>query len=169
MTRSVLLAAIAAATLATAAGASPYRHAHLVESIVANRIEQGFDHRERNARIIRAAYLAGFSYWFDSRCDFLPMPTFEAIRRIVDNANRETETEGTAEAVRIGLADARAFLGEQGCATRDANAARAALTTFWQGTVQTLRNGQQQAPEASPALPRGREFRASLPGNHDRM
>jgi hypothetical protein len=170
---ATLLAAVAAATLAGAATAqaSPYRHGHLVQSIVQNQIEQGFDHREPNARVIRAAYLAGFSYWYDSRCDFLPMPTFEAIRRIVDNASREAEVEGTAEAVRIGLADAKAFLGEQGCATRDANAARASLTAFWQTTAQIIQNGQRQrrAPETAPTLPQRREFRAGWSDDRNRM
>jgi hypothetical protein len=168
---AALLAAVATLAGVAAAQASPYRHQHLVQSIVSNQIEQGFDHREANARVIRAAYLAGFSYWYDSRCDFLPMPTFEAIKTIVEKANQESQVEGTAEAVRIGLADAKAFLGEQGCATRDANAARASLTTFWQGAVQLIQNGQQprSAPQTAPAQPRGREFRADWRDDRNRM
>lgn len=167
---ALLATAITFAGAATV-DASPYRHGHLVRSIVQNQIEQGFGHREPNARVIRAAYLAGFSYWYDSRCDFLPMPTFEAIKQIVENASRDSEVEGTSEAVRIGFADARAFLGEQGCATREANAARAALTTFWQTTAQIIQNGQQprRAPEMTPALPQRREFRAGWSDDRNRM
>jgi hypothetical protein len=168
---AALLAAVATLASVGAAQANPYRHQHLVQSIVSNQIEQGFDHREANARVIRAAYLAGFSYWYDSRCDFLPMATFEAIKTIVEKANQESQVEGTAEAVRIGLADAKAFLGEQGCATRDANAARASLTTFWQGAVQLIQNGQprRNAPDAAPAQPQRREFRADWSSDRNRM
>lgn len=146
---ALFAAAVTAATLvgAPAAKAGPYQHEHLVEAIVSNRIEQAFGHRDQQARVIRAAYLAGFSFWYDSRCDFLPMPTFEAIKAIVEKANRDNDS--THEAVRIGLADAKAFLGEQGCATRDAGAARASLSAFWQNTMQLIQNGRPR-PDASP-------------------
>lgn len=169
---AIFAAAVTVATLvgAPAAKAGPYQHEHLVQAIVGNQIEQVFDHREGNARLIRAAYLAGFSHWYDSRCDFLPMPTFEAIKTIVEKAHREAEVEGTSEAAQLGQRDAKAFLGEQGCATRDANAARASLTTFWQGAMQLINNGQRgtspsQAPSAAPRP----ELRADWSTDHNRM
>lgn len=150
--RKIILAALAVATVGTAAQASPYRHEHLVQAIVGNRIETAFDHTDEASRAIRASYLAGFSYYYDSRCDFLPMPTFEAIKTIIGRINQDV-VPGSGEAARIGLADAKAFLAEQGCATREANAARAALTTFWQVTVQQIQNGGPAAP--SGQLPSG--------------
>lgn len=155
----VKIAALAAAALATAGAASaqnsPYRHQHLVQAIVDNRIDTEFDHTDQTSRAIRASYLAGFSYYYDSRCDFLPVPTFEAIKTIIGRINQEV-VPGSGEAAQIGLVDAKAFLAEQGCATREAQAARGALTTFWQATVRQIQSGGQQAPgPRGPASVRG--------------
>jgi hypothetical protein len=155
---SIAAAVAMAVTLvaAPAAKAGPYQQEHLVQALVGNRITETFQHDNPTTRVIRAAYLASFSLWYDSRCDFLPMPTFEAIKAIVAEARSETITQGTAEAAEIGLRDAKAFLGEQGCATRDANAARTALTGFWEGAMQAIANGGAGNGRAQPAPPPAR-------------
>lgn len=145
--KTFILAACAAAVLAGPAAANPYQHRHLVQGVVDGRIAEVFNHDDREARRIRAAYLAGFSLWYDSRCDFLPMPTFEAIRAMAAEARRNPESP-TAEAAQIGEQDAKAFLGEEGCATRTAQAARGSLERFWEDAVQRMAGPQREAPPA---------------------
>lgn len=145
--KTFILAACAAAVLAGPAAANPYQHRHLVQGVVDGRIAEVFNHDDREARRIRAAYLAGFSLWYDSRCDFLPMPTFEAIRAMAAEARRNPESP-TAEAAQIGEQDAKAFLGEEGCATRTAQAARGSLERFWAAAVQRMAGPQRESPPA---------------------
>jgi hypothetical protein len=146
--KTFILAACAAAVLAGPAAANPYQHRHLVQGVVDGRIAEVFNHDDREARRIRAAYLAGFSLWYDSRCDFLPMPTFEAIKAMAEEARRNPQSP-TAEAANIGEQDAKAFLGEEGCATRTAQAARGSLERFWEDAVQRMSGQQRQVPPAA--------------------
>lgn len=162
--KTFILAACAAAVLAAPALANTYQHRHLVQAVVDGRIAEVFNHNDREARLIRASYLAGFSLWYDSRCDFLPMPTFEAIKAIAEEARRNPQSP-TAEAANIGEQDAKAFLGEEGCATRTAQAARGSLERFWEATTQRLAGQQRQAPSTQPQP----QAPAQAPGNGNRI
>ncbi|QCI64101.1 hypothetical protein [Phreatobacter stygius] len=135
--------AIASGFAAAPVEAGPYRQDRFVEAVVNDRIIDLFHHATPATRSERTNYLAGFTLWYDSNCDFLPMPTFEAIRRLVKDAN-QTHDSRAAGAVEAGYQDARAFLGEKGCSSRDATAARGALGRFWDGIARPRdRQGSQ--------------------------
>lgn len=131
---TTLLTTVALASgLATApVEAGPYRQDRIVEAMVGDRIIDLFRQVTPMVREERTNYLAGFTLWYDSNCDFLPMATFESIRRMVKAANRSAGQQAAA-AVEAGYQDARVFLGEKGCASEEATAARNALGRFWDG------------------------------------
>ncbi|WP_439574631.1 hypothetical protein [Phreatobacter sp.] len=152
-------AAMAAVTLgATGAKASPYEQDHLIQGIANNQIEQAFGHQDQAVLDRRVAYLAGFTQWYDARCDFLAMPIFEGVRNAVTNLNNA----GHGEITQIGMRDARTFLGEEGCATRTAQAARASLTAFWEGAIR--QHQRPQNPGQGAGQPGGRQPGAVQPG-----
>lgn len=128
--------AIASGFAAAPVEAGPYRQDQVVQALVNDRIHHLFQQTSASIRSERTNYLAGFTLWYDSNCDFLPMPTFEAIRLRVKNANQARGPQGAAAAVEAGYQDAKAFLAEKGCAGGEATAARRALSRFWDGTTQ---------------------------------
>jgi hypothetical protein len=147
---SLIAATALVAITAGAARAETYQAQHLVRAVVSNQITEVFAHNDPSVRLGRASYLAAFSLWFDSRCDFLPEATFAQIRAMVDEASRAGSSDGTAEAAELGLQDAKTFLAEQGCSTQDARGARASLTRFWDGAMRAI-GSERQANTAPPA------------------
>ena len=131
---TTLLTTVALASgLATApVEAGPYRQDRMVEAMTADRIVDLFHQVSPMVREERTNYLAGFTLWYDSNCDFLPMATFESIRRMVKAANRSGSQQAAA-AVEAGHQDARVFLGEKGCTGDEARTVRGALGRFWDG------------------------------------
>lgn len=131
-------AALAAFAGSASAQTSPYEQDHLVQGVVTNQIEQAFGHQDQTVLDRRVAYLAGFSQWYDARCGFLPAPASQGVNNAVTNLSNA----GHGEPAQIGMRDARTFLGEEGCATRTAQAARASLTAFWEAALRSNREGQ---------------------------
>ncbi|MGL4285209.1 MAG: hypothetical protein ACRCVA_02630 [Phreatobacter sp.] len=127
--------AIASGFAAAPVEAGPYRQDRVVEALVNDRIHELFQQANASVRNDRTNYLAGFTLWYDSNCDFLPMPTFETIRLRVKNANQAQGPLGPSAAVEAGYQDAKVFLAEKGCSGGEATAARRALSRFWDGTT----------------------------------
>lgn len=145
-------AALAVTVGTSAAQASPYEQDHLVQGVVTNQIQQVFDHQDRTVVDRRIAYLAGFTQWYETRCGFLPAPTFAAIGNAVQNLTRA----GHGDATQIGMRDARTFLGEEGCATRTAHAARGSISAFWEAAMRAHERRQGEPGTGQPGgAPRG--------------
>lgn len=132
LTTLLTTVALASGLAAAPVEAGPYRQDRMVEAMTADRIVDLFHQVSPMVREERTNYLAGFTLWYDSNCDFLPMATFESIRRMVKAANRSGSQQAAA-AVEAGHQDARVFLAEKGCTGEAATAARSALGRFWDG------------------------------------
>lgn len=136
-----LIAAVAltlAATMPTAAVESPYRAPNIVDAVVRNNIES-INSGDNLTRTIRVYYLIGFAGWMDRSCDFLNNDAAgrigKAVQEAVDTRKARPQDENYklyTEAAVAGLEDAKTFLGEHGCATRESNAAKSTLLRLFQ-------------------------------------
>jgi hypothetical protein len=124
-------AAVATGLVAAPVAAGPYREDRYVDALRIGRLDDLLAGTERTPRSEMASYLAGFTLWYDGSCDFLPMATFETIRKQVAKARRSGMLPARASAVDAGYQDAKSFLRERGCASREAGIVQAELTRFW--------------------------------------
>src|SRR5262249_25753897 len=87
--------------------------------------------------VARAGYVAGFTLNYDRSCDFLPDATFEklanSVKAIIAQDGAQDGQQVFKAALKVGFEDAREFLGQHGCATAAAKAARETIEHVWVG------------------------------------
>jgi hypothetical protein len=116
-----------------ASAESGYAVPGFVEAISSNTIGILRSSDER-ANTLTSAYLVGFGVTFDRICRFLPATTRESLQATVaaasDLSSRNSIAANFLTAARVGMADSRLYLGEHGCATREAIIAKRNLALY---------------------------------------